>query len=223
MGQDSLRFTRRIIGFALWWLASVPILSNGNFQLPAIVSAATLLFWIASTSMNRPIIYRSTGVCYMAGLITMLVLTSSEWLFSGTCWGFLLSSGLIAIVLFRRLETLRPDPDSIALTSPLPSSSAPYPFPVLRFILFYLIWIAGFIVIACTSGSWQTTAMIAWTCAMFITGYQIIWPFAAYPEWLGYKMRRRLFVSKKHWCVRFLITGLLIAFCIALCIIFGIQ
>ena len=216
MHRDSRIFLRRLTGFCLWWLSFLQGLSIHLTLEFIIVSATTLLCWCA-TFIRRSTPYRIAAICYIVGLLAMLYLTAGHWLFNGVIWGVYLTLSLFLIAFLRALDRIQTKSASKISEMPQPQKES---LPLRYFVIYYFFWFIGLILIALNPGQWQITIAIAWTCIMLILGSQSIWPLAAYPEWLGYNMRRKIFITKQRWFLKFLITGLLLTICIVCIFLF---
>ena len=191
----------------------------GLFSAPSpiffAVSLATFLFWLNAQFLKKRLFYTFFEILYTIGILAIIYLTTPFYIIPATVWGAIIVASIAFIAWLRAHERLIQTIHSDQ-TSSLTSQTSQYPKAYSRFIIYYCAWIAGIILIICHPGLWEPAVLFAWTCAMILIGYAHIWPFALHPEWLGYRMRRTVFVSRRRWIARFIIAFLLLALALAL-------
>lgn len=186
-------FVRLLLSIALAVLFLTPLLIKGGVLFCAI-AATTALSLIIATFSSSPTAAFISALLAFVGLCSAILIANDFRLFSPAVAAFILSFSFPAFLSL----PFPPKKSAPAKEHTIAPKSLPLP----RCLIFSATWLGGLMLIAQKPGPYAPALFFGFSCLMILASARHIWPFALTPEWIGYKTRRKIFVSKKKYVVR---------------------
>ena len=194
-------FVRLLLSIALAALFLTPLLIKGGVLLCAIATITTLSLLISTFSSTTTVTFISALLAFV-GLCSAIIIANDFRLFSPAVAAFILVFSFPAFLSL-------PFPKKIS-ESANAHTDALKSLPLSRCLIFSTTWLIGLTFIALKPSPYAPALFFGFSCLMILGSARHIWPFALTPEWIGYKTRRKIFVSKKKYAVQWLCAAVLL-------------
>lgn len=194
-------FVRLLLSIALAALFLTPLLIKGGVLFCAIAAITALSLLFATFASASTAAFFSALLAFV-GLCSAILIANDFRLFSPAVAAFILSFS------FPVFLSLRLPPKKTTPTQTRTEATQSLPLP--RCLIFSLSWLVGLMLIALKPSPYAPALFFGFSCLMLLASAHHLWPFALTPEWLGYKTRRKIFVSKKKYVLQSLSAAVLL-------------